>query len=355
MKKTFPGYFVPQEKELEKLWEEALIILDANFLLNVYRYSDETRDKFISILNKLSKRIWIPYQAAFEYLENRLFVIDSQVKVYNKFIENVKEIDEKIHSSKHPFVDAVILREMDAIHLKLINDLENKARFYERLLELDGFQDKITEFLENRIGSQTDDEVIKEIYKEGEERFKNKIPPGYKDMEKPINKKYGDLILWFQIIEKAKDYKKSILFITGDVKEDWWTIFNGKIKGPRPELISEIKKKGNITFYMYPSDKFLEYANKYLNQKVKENTIDEVKKFNIQQMSDKLLNIPNFAGEFQNYLNEYYKGIEAQRQKIAEMMKSDVVENMRKSISDSLERNKIDWFKVYNETLKSNK
>ena len=41
-------------------------------------------------------------------------------------------------------------------------------------------------------------------------------------------KKYGDLILWYQIIDKAKESKKPIILISGDVKEDWWLEKNGK-------------------------------------------------------------------------------------------------------------------------------
>jgi len=41
MKSKFPEYFKLTKKEIQELWENALFTLDANILLNLYRYSDE--------------------------------------------------------------------------------------------------------------------------------------------------------------------------------------------------------------------------------------------------------------------------------------------------------------------------
>jgi hypothetical protein len=63
---------------------------------------------------------------------------------------------------------------------------------------------------------------LNEIKKEGKERYGRRMPPGFKDDKKPEDKKYGDLILWYQIIDEAKKSKKPIVLISGDVKDDWW-------------------------------------------------------------------------------------------------------------------------------------
>jgi hypothetical protein len=56
------------------------------------------------------------------------------------------------------------------------------------------------------------------------------IPPGYRDKnpKKEGFKKYGDGVLWFQVIDYAKSQKKTIILITDDQKDDWWRIEKGE-------------------------------------------------------------------------------------------------------------------------------
>ena len=89
--------------------------------------------------------------------------------------------------------------------------------------------------------------------------------PGYKDDGKdeatssgPTNyRKYGDLVVWRQIIDRAIEAKKGVIFVNDDKKEDWWLVFRGKTLGARPELICEFLEKTGQGFYMYQADRFL--------------------------------------------------------------------------------------------------
>ena len=97
-----------------------------------------------------------------------------------------------------------------------------------------------------------------------------------------FKREFGDLVLWKEIIEKAKvEQIKNIVFITDDDKEDWWWITESKgskIIGPRPELIEEIHFEANVElFYMYNSERFLEFAKKYLGAKIKPQSIEDVR------------------------------------------------------------------------------
>jgi hypothetical protein len=44
MKKLFPGFYQPIEKEFQSLWKNCIFILDANVLLNLYRYPSEAKN-----------------------------------------------------------------------------------------------------------------------------------------------------------------------------------------------------------------------------------------------------------------------------------------------------------------------
>jgi hypothetical protein len=112
-----------------------------------------------------------------------------------------------------------------------------------------------------------------------------RVPPGYKDENKKTVKrygnlvlqdKYGDLVLWRQIIAKAKDEQKPIIFVTDDAKEDWWWVRQGNTLGPRPELVTEVKAETGKSFYMYSSDRFMTFARDYLQIEIEQDAVDEV-------------------------------------------------------------------------------
>ena len=100
-----------------------------------------------------------------------------------------------------------------------------------------------------------------EIKKDAEQRFKQEIPPGYKDANKQKencdNNMYGDYIIWRQILDYAKSKSRNIIFVTQDRKEDWWNRISGKTIGPRIELRKEFSDNTNMDFYMYTVDIFL--------------------------------------------------------------------------------------------------
>jgi hypothetical protein len=83
--------------------------------------------------------------------------------------------------------------------------------------------------------------------------------------------------LWFQILDHAKSTKKPIIFITDDKKEDWWLKFNGKTLGPHPELIHEMLSEAKVSFYMYQTEQFMEYAHKYIDWRINRKAINEVR------------------------------------------------------------------------------
>jgi hypothetical protein len=66
MHELFPAFYDLSDDEISKLWREGIVVFDTNMLLNVYRYNDETRDRFFEILDRLTTRIWIPYQVALD-------------------------------------------------------------------------------------------------------------------------------------------------------------------------------------------------------------------------------------------------------------------------------------------------
>lgn len=284
MKKMFPGHYRPTEKELTVLWENCLFVTDANVLLNMYRYSPNTRAQLFAIFKSISDRLWVPYQAAFEYQTNRLSVIAQQKKAYGDIssaLEKFKnQLDAKVNEyRRHPYVDSSqILKQVEKTIADIGQDLQKREQKHPDLIHQDSIRDTLTTLLDGKIGQPYSSEKLRSICKEGEERYKHSLPPGYSDAAtKDSDKKFGDLILWFQILDKIREEKRPVLFITDDTKDDWWWKFNGQVIGPRPELIEELLAETEQVGYLYRSDQFMSFAEQYLKQQVNQHAIDEVR------------------------------------------------------------------------------
>lgn len=145
----------------------------------------------------------------------------------------------------------------------------------------DEIQDKISVFFENKVGEKPEQKTLDAIYKEGQVRYEAEIPPGFKDGVKDksgnLYRKFGDLIIWNKLIDKARKENKSLIFITDDKKDDWWLEYSGKTIGPLPNLIQEFKEKSSQDFYMYTADRFMQSATEYLSEQVEEEVIVELK------------------------------------------------------------------------------
>jgi predicted nucleic acid-binding protein len=50
MRDAFPGYYAPKEEEFKKLWKEGTFVVDANVLLNLYRYPKSAAADLIAAL-----------------------------------------------------------------------------------------------------------------------------------------------------------------------------------------------------------------------------------------------------------------------------------------------------------------
>lgn len=66
MKSIYIGYFKPSEADIKDMWQESIFVFDTNVLLHLYRYSDETRDELLKIIDAFKDRIWIPRKVADE-------------------------------------------------------------------------------------------------------------------------------------------------------------------------------------------------------------------------------------------------------------------------------------------------
>jgi len=286
MKDLFPGHFKESESSLREVWNTSLFVFDANILLNLYRYSDATRNEFLRILETIKDRAWLPHRAAEEYLNNRLSVIDQQEKSYDDTVKSIELLKRDLENARqHPFVSKDIMERMSSVFEELCNELKNNKSVHTTRISSEEIKDSIAGIFENSVGFPYEKERLEQLISEGEERYKQKVPPGFKDGSKSGSRevfsdqcrKYGDLIVWTQVIDKATELEKGVVLVTDDKKEDWWEKFKGKTVGPRPELVKEFKDRASQTFHMYQADRFLELARENLGEQVSEEIVEEIR------------------------------------------------------------------------------
>jgi hypothetical protein len=281
LRSSFPGYFRPSAEEVSTLWRNALIAVDANVLLNLYRYSQQAREALLAALSSVGSRLFVPHQAAREFLDNRLGVTASQADEYTKTIRAITDLVENLSNTKrHPFLPETELPafrvRIDSVCKLLHNQREQLLR---RLTE-DETLDALDQICSAAVGAPFSIEELKSIESEGVFRYQNKVPPGYRDAKKEgvaeVQKKFGDLILWKQVMRRARDAKCPLILVTDDQKDDWWSEQSGRTVGPRPELVEEFLKEAGQRFWMYSVDQFLEHLSTSTSVKVSRDVLEEV-------------------------------------------------------------------------------
>ncbi|MEO2051597.1 MAG: PIN domain-containing protein [Allomuricauda sp.] len=280
MKDIFPGYNKKGENEIKKIWDSGIICFDANVLLNLYRYSDSTRKALIDLIKKFSSQIWLPHQAALEYNRNRYEVIADQEKAYKEFISKIGQIENDLQStSKPPFLSDKLHGSLKTVFKEVNSEVENSIKKYCDFLQKDTIYEELSKIFKDKISSEYSEDKLAEITKIGSERYQKKIPPGYEDEKtKQDDRKYGDLVLWNQILDKAKNDKRPIILITDERKTDWWwKLKDGRNMGPRHELVQELKKEADVDFHMYSSERFLSYGLDHLKERINRKALEEIK------------------------------------------------------------------------------
>lgn len=278
MKQMFSQHHRLSEAERNELWKQCIFTLDANALLNIYRYADSTRGDLFKVLEMLNGRVWIPYQAAKEFYKNRITIIKEQKKKYDdlqsgldKVLGNLKGGDfSKSAFLKIAEIEAVLKPAVD----KASQEIAKWRAEHPDLLHEDPFLERLAGIIGEAIGQEPEKADFDKLCERARERISNKQPPGYMDEKKPEPDRYGDVLVWFELFEHAKAITKPIMFLTDDAKEDWWQIESGEKLGPRPELREEMRRIAGVDFFLASPAHFLEIAESELKLGVSQSSVE---------------------------------------------------------------------------------
>lgn len=288
MKRHFSEFYKYSKSEIENIWSNGLFVFDANVLLDLYRFTPNTSKQLIKIMVKLkeAQKLWLPHQIGFEFHRNKEVVTRTVNEEYDRLItffgedlfnQIKKTFTEKCNS--HPYIDSDYY--IDTVHKtfkKISNKLTSSKSHHLNLKKDDQIINKVTNIYSGLVGEQYNKDKIKEIFRLGSERYSNKIPPGFEDAKKDTSaRQYGDLIIWLQMIDKAIESKRPIVYITRDKKPDWWDISKEGVRiGPRKELVREMRDEGKNKFLMYEINEFIKISSTKLNILLSEDSRIEI-------------------------------------------------------------------------------
>jgi hypothetical protein len=278
MDKLFPGSYPSSKDDLERMWREATIAFDANALLHIYRYGSDARTILLDAMERVSDRLWVPYQAAAEFHRNRVSIINEQTAAIDPFF-NVFSIPSKhLRNWKHhSSIDLEELRSIASKAEQAAKKVLDQAKKNRLTVQDDALLTRLTEIVGDRFGQAPAENEIEARYEEGRKRFERGEPPGYADADKPGMDKYGDYLIWHELLDYATANKRPVILVTDDGKEDWWVKESGTGIGPRHELVSEMLRVAGVRFHLSTPGDFVTYAQQNLGVTKSDEVIEEIR------------------------------------------------------------------------------
>jgi len=290
---------------VDQIYKDAIIVLDTNSVLNLYRYSEENRSKYFEILKKVEERLYLTHHICNEFYKNRLIIIENRSSFKDTIKELIEENQNKLlnvlnnYSGADKYNSALsILKHENSLKERIVSELETSMKKisssiqeFKQDLDFNYVQGKdpiledLVEIIQEKISLELTSEEKEKIYDNGKERYEKEIPPGYKDNGKDSIDKFGDLIIWNELQALSMKTSKPILFISDDRKEDWAIKFKGHDLGPRKELIKEFINNTNNLFYSITTKKFIQLISesyKVTDTETLEEETENIQK-NIQQ------------------------------------------------------------------------
>lgn len=329
MKSSFIGWYPKSSGQISSIWKNAIFVPDANILLHCVRHPKPVREELMRLFGALGESLWIPYQVGLEFHRNRLDVErtawDAYDQVERECTKAFNQACDRLRQLRaHPTIE--IDRELAALET-FSADFKGRlesAKGDHPVEEISAVVDQLTVLFDGRVGKQWSEKQLQDIKKEGDARYARKCPPGYLDIKKDEDpfRKFGDLIIWKDMIEKAKQEKRPIIFVSDDAKEDWWWIHRGQKKGARPELTEEFQNASGQEFHIYEFSNFIRVAAQ--NFPGFQDGVDEIEKsLEHDKVARKLITSNRAISE----LDALVRDLEDQRDETTAKLSGDPVAN----------------------------
>ncbi len=285
MRNEFSWYFKASESEIRDIWSDGLLTLDANVLLDLYRYHENTRSSLLTCIENFKDRLWLSRQASEEFFRNRSKVIISATSGFKQAAEDLSKLSKALSIAvtqlqSNRIISADIANRLDSAVASAISTAEERVASensaHPKFLSDDPLLERLLSMFENAVGPAFSEEELKKVKPEAEQRKKAGVPPGFLDDHKDGDRPFGDFFLWRQVLDHAKAQSKPIIFVTSERKEDWWEKHSGITVGPRHELLREAHEYSGQRVLIYQTDRFLEFATERVGGTIDRRAVEEI-------------------------------------------------------------------------------
>lgn len=289
----FEGAIPQTASDIERAVRDGLWSLDANVLLNFYRFSPNAREALTAVLKAAGDRVWISHQAAREFWRNRMRAIDDRNAATQQLIDAVNKSERAIGTAVETWAKQTAVPEdvkekvADQTKagvgeiLKLIDQESRESGSISYDPATDSVVRSLREILHGKVGLALSDEDHSSALVEAERRVKEQIPPGFRDADKvdsgAADGAAGDYLVWIQSVREAQARKLPLVVVTGDEKDDWWWKHRTTFLGPRAELVDEFRELASETLYMLRPIQLIEHAD-VLDVIVSEEAASDIKR-----------------------------------------------------------------------------
>jgi predicted nucleic-acid-binding protein len=287
----FEGYRTPTDEDYRSLLTEGMVVMDTNVLLNLYRYNAHARADLIAVLRRLDGRLWIPHQVLLEFWRGREAALRDMQETAENTVEALKDHCQQSINALRAWANRTALRperlgelqdHLDGGFTAVIEAINGFVAEEELSQALNTNNDPVLRTLEpvlrGHVGSPMSEQARVESIKEALRRIDAGKPPGFKDKNKTNELAAGDYLVWKQLLDEAARRKTNVLLVTGDVKEDWWRKERGQIRGPRPELVEELRSRAGVRLFMLRPESLLVHARRWLSVEVHEESVQDVER-----------------------------------------------------------------------------
>src|SRR5262249_8752970 len=148
---------------------------------------------------------------------------------------------------------------------RLIEDLVDEDRVAKaRNTQYDTVLRLLQPVIYDHVGPPMEDAQHAAATAEGKRRAAAGEPPGFADAKKPTGNAdgvEGDYLVWEQVLSEVARRKLDLVFVTGDMKKDWWRYEGSFSRGPRIELSRELSRRCGTQLYMMSPKMPLTYAD----------------------------------------------------------------------------------------------
>lgn len=280
----------------EKMMDDAIFVFDTNILLNIYRWKSDTRENFLSCLDKIGeKRIFVTSTIKDEFFRNRVSELikydrvrhlsgDVKNAIRAKCTECFDKVSRDDHKDKTlKKLDLILDTMTDSLKDLIDEEFRDKLELFykdEHLLRLTKLIGHVAKELGSdevkRLQAQAAEkhQQVKASSKEDKSSSKDQLAgfPGFSDSEKG----FGDYVIFHEMQEIAKANKKDIVFVTDEKKQDWF--YKVRVESTRPLVRMEVKKAFNshgVQFDIWDAVNFLKRAGEFTKTPMSDDVIQD--------------------------------------------------------------------------------